>query len=97
MTAESKMSSTETTPPPIQAISICGANWKYKKFNWSSPTANITKWSKALEIHLSLLGLKNWMANDDLAHAVVLTVLNDSKYEGVDKAKTAAGLYATLK
>lgn len=118
MTIEPKMTTTETSSPPIHAISIRGADWKHEKFNRNSPTANFTRWSKALEIHLSLLGLKfyvfsplisvpdptgeptsyrNWMANNDLACAVVLTALDDSEYEGVDEAKTAAGLYNALK
>lgn len=37
------------------------------------------------------------MANDDLACAVVLTALDDSKYKGIDEAKTVAGLYTALK
>ncbi|KAG6888458.1 hypothetical protein C0995_008133 [Termitomyces sp. Mi166 len=113
--AELITSSYETISPPIQVISICGADWKHEKFNQNSSTANFTKWSKAFEIHLSLLGLKfyiffpivpvpdpvteptlyrNWMANNNLAHAVVFTMLNDSKYKGINETKTTAGLYA---
>ncbi|KAG6881019.1 hypothetical protein C0993_003209, partial [Termitomyces sp. T159_Od127] len=103
MTVDSEMANTDATTPSIRAISVRGAEWKHDKFSRNSPTANFSKWSKALEIHLSLLGLKfyvfktyiprpepkdepvahrNWVSNDDLARAVVLTALDDSEYEG---------------
>ncbi|KNZ76963.1 hypothetical protein J132_10911 [Termitomyces sp. J132] len=112
------MSSSDTNAPSIRAISIRGADWKHDKFNRNSPTANFVKWSKALEIHLSLLGLKfyafgplvrtpsdtaepvayqNWVANDDLTKAVILTALDETEYEGVDNAPSAAKLYALVK
>lgn len=58
MPAGSKMSVTDATAPSIRAISIRGAEWKQDKFSCNAPTANFGRWSKAMEIHLSLLGLK---------------------------------------
>lgn len=55
------MPTTEATVPSISAISVRGADWKADKFNCNSPTSNFTKWSKALKIHLSLLGLKPYV------------------------------------
>ena len=40
---------------------------------------------------------QKWIANDNLVHAVILTALDDSEYEGVDNAKTAADLYDRVK
>ena len=118
MTIDSKMSVIDATAPSICAISIRGTDWKHDKFSRNSPTANFSKWSKALEIHLSLLGLKfyvflahipcpnastepvahgNWVANDNLACAVILTALNDSEYEGLDNINAAASLYDMVK
>ncbi|KAG6876384.1 hypothetical protein C0993_003506 [Termitomyces sp. T159_Od127] len=112
------MSTTDATAPSVRAISIRSVEWKHDKFSRNSLTVNFSKWSKALEIHLSLLGLKfyvfltqiscpssltkpvayaNWVSNDDLARAVILTALNDSKYEGLDETKTAASLYRRVK
>ncbi|KAH0579254.1 hypothetical protein H2248_003402 [Termitomyces sp. 'cryptogamus'] len=112
------MPASDTTTQSISAISICGADWKHDKFNRNLPTANFTKWSKALAIHLSLLGLRfyvfpplatvhntttelvaycNLVANDDLVHAAILTVLNEAEYEGLDKDKTAASLYTQVR
>lgn len=118
MTIDFKMSVTDATTPFICAISICGADWKHDKFSHNSPTANFSKWSKELEIHLSLLGLKfyvfpahtpcpnastepvvhgNWIANNNIMWAVILTALDDSEYEGLNKINTAASLYDTVK
>ncbi|KAG6892801.1 hypothetical protein C0992_012475, partial [Termitomyces sp. T32_za158] len=112
------MSNADATAPSVRIISVRGAEWKQDKFSRNSPTANFNKWSKALEIHLSLLGLKfyvfqtcipcpdtstepvahrNWIANNDLARAVILTALDESEYEGLDEAKTAASLYDKVK
>lgn len=118
MPTESKMPITDASAPSICAISIHGVDWKQDRFARNSPTANFGRWSKALQIHLSLLGLKfyvfptliacpdagtkpaahqNWVANDDLARAVILTALDKSEYEGLDDAKTAASLYTSIK
>lgn len=118
MPIDSKLSATDATAPSVRAISVCGAEWKQDKFSRNSPTANFSRWSKTLEIHLSLLGLKfyvfkayipcpdlltepvahaNWIANDDLARAVILTALDDSEYEGLDEARTTAALYDSIK
>ncbi|KAG6867553.1 hypothetical protein C0993_001299 [Termitomyces sp. T159_Od127] len=112
------MSNTDSAASSIQAISNRGMDWKHNKFNRNSPTANFTKWSKSLKIHLSLLSLKfyvfptllpapkasaepivhqNWTANNNLAWAVILTALDETKYEGLDDAMTAANLYAAVK
>ena len=112
------MSNADSTAPSVHAISIWGADWKHDRFNRTSPTANFAKWSKALEIFLSLLGLKfyvfepfisvpkassepvayrNWLTNDDLARAVIMTALDEAEYEGLDDAKTAASMYAAVK
>lgn len=93
-------------------------DWKHDRFNRTSSTANFTKWSKALEIFLSLLSLKfyvfepfisvpkaslepvmycNWLINNDLAHVVIMIMLNEAEYKGLDNAKTAASMYATVK
>lgn len=53
--------SLEGHTPSIAAISVRGADWKSEKFNRNSPTSNFAKWSKALKIHLSLLGLKSYV------------------------------------
>lgn len=39
----------------------------------------------------------NWVANDNLARAVILTALDESEYEGVDDASTAVSLYDKVK
>ncbi|KAG6870301.1 hypothetical protein C0992_000453, partial [Termitomyces sp. T32_za158] len=51
----------DSSTPSISAISVRGADWKTEKFNRNSPTSNFAKWSKALKIHLSLLGLKSYV------------------------------------
>ncbi|KAG5732542.1 hypothetical protein E4T56_gene15164 [Termitomyces sp. T112] len=40
---------------------------------------------------------QNWIANNDLVHAVILTALDKSEYKGLDDATTAADLYSRAK
>lgn len=40
---------------------------------------------------------RNWSSNNDLAHAVILMALNESEYDGLDDAKTAASLFSHVK
>lgn len=40
---------------------------------------------------------QNWVINDDLACMVIFTALDDSEYEGLDDATTAASMYAHVK
>ena len=37
------------------------------------------------------------MANDNLAHMVIFTVLDDTEYDGLNDTTTAASLYAMMK
>ncbi|KAG6894873.1 hypothetical protein C0992_004220 [Termitomyces sp. T32_za158] len=43
------------------------------------------------------IAYRNWFANNDLARAIILTALDDSEYDGLDEAKTAANLYTQVK
>ncbi|KAG6901743.1 hypothetical protein C0995_008308 [Termitomyces sp. Mi166 len=53
--------------------------------------------TKVLSVSNEPIANQNWVMNNDLAQAIILTMLDKSKYEGLDESKTAANLYAQVK